>query len=176
MKSIKNTILILLLSMLTPAVFPALKVKPPAPITGDPVVGAWGLPSPFFQRKQVIPDNKFSCSLVRHSEGNGGYAHLLTEVKLSVYRDAVWSSCGHLHGWLNTPIRRVWAIYMMLLSWWRGAAKRWRIPQIPNYGPWGPMRISQCCGPFLGTITSLLNPELFLKGQVNRMCRWPRTS
>ena len=28
----------------------------------------------------------------------GGYAHLLTVVKLSVYREAVRGSCGHLHG------------------------------------------------------------------------------
>ena len=38
MKSIQNILSILLLSLLTPAVFPELKVKPPAPITGDPVV------------------------------------------------------------------------------------------------------------------------------------------
>ena len=37
---------------------------------------------------------KFSAGIFE----NGGYAHLLTEVKLSVFRDAVRNSCGHLHG------------------------------------------------------------------------------
>ena len=58
MKSTQNVLTLLLVSLLVPIVFPELKVKPPAPTTGDPVkVEEEAYLAHFSEESKLTPEN-----------------------------------------------------------------------------------------------------------------------